>query len=75
MAEADDNKPAGGHNLADHLLGENLAHEHDEYTDHDHDHFEFDDDGPQDLRGREMRRVFQALTRGSDRAAALIAVA
>src|SRR2546421_1334794 len=46
MADADDNKPAGGHNLADHLLGENLAHEHDEYTDHDHDHFEFDDDGP-----------------------------
>ena len=46
MAEADDNKPAGGHNLTDHLLGENLAHEHDEYTDHDHDHFEFDDDGP-----------------------------
>src|SRR5437588_1671239 len=46
MADADDNKPAGGHNLADHLLGENLAHEHDEYTDHDHDHFDFDDDGP-----------------------------
>jgi ethanolamine utilization protein EutA len=46
MAEADDNKPAGGHNLTDHLLGENLAHEHDEYADHDHDHFEFDEDGP-----------------------------
>src|SRR5436309_16086426 len=46
MAEAEDGKPSGGHNLADHLLGENLAHEHDEYTDHDHDHFEFDDDGP-----------------------------
>src|SRR5438477_726691 len=45
MAEAEDKKP-GGHNLADHLLGENVAHEHDEYTDHDHDHFEFDDDGP-----------------------------
>src|SRR6266480_1736629 len=45
MAEAEDKK-SGGHNLADHLLGENLAHEHDEYTDHDHDHFEFDDDGP-----------------------------
>src|SRR5437764_4190088 len=45
MAEAEDKKP-GGHNLADHLLGENLAHEHDEYTDHDHDHFEFDNDGP-----------------------------
>ena len=26
--------------------GENLVHEHDEYSDHDHDHFEFDDDGP-----------------------------
>src|SRR5258705_6832529 len=46
MADADDKTPTGGHNLADHLLGENLAHEHDEYTDHDHDHFEFDDDGP-----------------------------
>src|SRR5438477_6325993 len=46
MADADDKKPAGGHNLSDHLLGENLAHEHDEYSDHDHDHFEFDDDGP-----------------------------
>src|SRR3954452_2977962 len=45
MADADDKKPSG-HNLADHLLGENLAHEHDEYSDHDHDHFEFDDDGP-----------------------------
>src|SRR5207237_8655302 len=45
MAEAEDKK-SGGHNLADHLLGENLAHEHDEYSDHDHDHFEFDDDGP-----------------------------
>src|SRR5436309_3878235 len=46
MADADDKTEKGGHNLADHLLGENLAHEHDEYTDHDHDHFEFDDDGP-----------------------------
>jgi ethanolamine utilization protein EutA len=47
MADADDENEKGGHNLADHLLGENLAHEHDEYTDHDHDHFEFDDDdGP-----------------------------
>src|SRR3989440_6173604 len=46
MADADDNKPAGGHNLADHLLGENLAHEHDGDADHDHDHFEFDADGP-----------------------------
>src|SRR5436309_1590088 len=46
MVDADEKKPAGGHNLADHLLGENVVHEHDEYTDHDHDHFEFDDDGP-----------------------------
>jgi ethanolamine utilization protein EutA len=46
MAEADDKKPAGGHSLTDHLYGENLVHEHDEYSDHDHDHFEFDDDGP-----------------------------
>src|SRR5215467_6677438 len=48
MADADDKKPQG-HSLADHLYGENLAHEHDEYTDHDHDHFEFDDDGPIEL--------------------------
>src|SRR6516225_3926991 len=46
MAEADDKEPAGGHTLTDHLYGENIVHEHDEYTDHDHDHFEFDDDGP-----------------------------
>src|SRR5436305_8776875 len=46
MADADDKKPQGGHNLSDHLYGENLVHEHDEYSDHDHDHFEFDDDGP-----------------------------
>jgi ethanolamine utilization protein EutA len=46
MADAEDKKPEGGHNLTDHLYGENLSHEHNEYTDHDHDHFEFDDDGP-----------------------------
>jgi len=46
MADRDDKKPEGGHNLTDHLYGENIVHEHDEYTDHDHDHFEFDDDGP-----------------------------
>jgi len=45
MAE-DDKKTAGGHSLADHLYGENVVHQHDEYSDHDHDHFEFDDDGP-----------------------------
>src|SRR6266850_3913447 len=46
MADADDKKPLGGHSLNDHLYGENIVHEHDEYSDHDHDHFEFDEDGP-----------------------------
>jgi ethanolamine utilization protein EutA len=46
MADDEDKKQPGGHSLSDHLYGENLAHEHDEYTDHDHDHFDFDDDGP-----------------------------
>jgi ethanolamine utilization protein EutA (predicted chaperonin) len=46
MADADDKKPQGGHSLNDHLYGENIVHEHDEYSDHDHDHFEFDEDGP-----------------------------
>src|SRR6478609_6465578 len=46
MADADDKKPQGGHNLTDHLYGENVIHEHDEYSDHDHDHFELDEDGP-----------------------------
>src|SRR3954468_10832630 len=46
MAEAEDKKPEPGHSLTDHLYGENVVHQHDEYTDHDHDHFEFDDDGP-----------------------------
>src|SRR5262245_32877364 len=45
MADADDKKPPA-HSLTDHLYGENIVHEHDEYSDHDHDHFEFDDDGP-----------------------------
>ncbi len=45
MADAEDKKPQG-HSLTDHLYGENIVHEHDEYSDHDHDHFEFDDDGP-----------------------------
>jgi ethanolamine utilization protein EutA len=44
MADADDKKPQ--HNLTDHLLGANVVHEHDEYSDHDHDHHDFDDDGP-----------------------------
>src|SRR5437868_6627342 len=46
MAEAEDPKSSAGHTLKDHLYGENIVHEHDEYSDHDHDHFEFDDDGP-----------------------------
>src|SRR4029453_16324230 len=46
MADGEDKKPQGGHSLTDHLYGENIVHEHDEYSDHDHDHFEFDDDGP-----------------------------
>src|SRR5437867_6088186 len=46
MADAENKKPQGGHSLTDHLYGENIVHEHDEYSDHDHDHFEFDDDGP-----------------------------
>ena len=45
MSDEEEKKP-GGHTLTDHLYGQNLAHEHDEYSDHDHDHFEFDDDGP-----------------------------
>src|SRR3954466_4364282 len=45
MADAEDKKPQG-HNLTDHLYGQNIVHEHDETSDHDHDHFEFDDDGP-----------------------------
>src|SRR5947199_942157 len=45
MAEDDKQQP-GGHNLNDHLYGENVVHVHDEYSDHDHDHFDFDDDGP-----------------------------
>jgi len=45
MADDEDKKPQG-HNLTDHLYGQNIVHEHDEYSDHDHDHFEFDEDGP-----------------------------
>jgi ethanolamine utilization protein EutA len=46
MADAADKKPEGGHNLADHLYGQDVVHKHDEYSDHDHD--QFDDDGPLD---------------------------
>src|SRR3954468_8773142 len=45
MADDEDKTPQG-HTLTDHLYGQNVVHEHDEYTDHDHDHFEFDEDGP-----------------------------
>src|SRR4051812_8607170 len=45
MADDDDKQPSG-HNLTDHLYGENIVHVHDEYSDHDHDHFDFDNDGP-----------------------------
>src|SRR5437867_10083360 len=39
---ADDQKRS--HTLADHLLGQDVVHEHDGDADHDHDHFEFDSD-------------------------------
>jgi len=39
---ADDQKRS--HTLADHLLGQDIAHEHDGNADHDHDHFEVDAD-------------------------------
>ena len=41
---ADD--PKRSHTLADHLLGQDVVHEHDGDADHDHDHFEFDADEP-----------------------------
>lgn len=47
MSDAEDkkdNKPEG-HTLADHLYGQNIVHEHDEYSDHDHDHdYDFEND-------------------------------
>src|SRR6201998_1856589 len=39
---AEDRKPS--HTVADHLLGQDVVHEHDADADHDHDHFEFDSD-------------------------------
>src|SRR6201987_2401179 len=39
-AMADDQKRS--HPLADHLLGQDVVHEHDGDADHDHDHFEVD---------------------------------
>ena len=47
MADTEDKneKKPGGHNLSDHLYGQNLVHEHDEDTDHDHDHdYDFEND-------------------------------
>src|ERR1700747_3084904 len=38
VAMADDQKRS--HTLADHLLGQDVVHEHDGDADHDHDHFE-----------------------------------
>src|SRR5580704_8961079 len=37
MSDPEDQKKKG-HNLADHLYGQNIVHEHDEDSDHDHDH-------------------------------------
>src|SRR5260221_5720212 len=39
---AEDRKPS--HTVADHLLGQDVVHEHDGDADHDHDHFGFDSD-------------------------------
>src|SRR6266568_543112 len=36
--------PKRSHTLADHLLGQDVAHAHDGEADHDHDHFEVDPD-------------------------------
>jgi ethanolamine utilization protein EutA len=36
----DDDKPKGGHTLADHMLGDYEPHEHGPDADHDHDEFE-----------------------------------
>ncbi len=44
MAQNEKDKPAGGHTLGDHVLGEARYHEHDGDVDHDHD--EDFDDGP-----------------------------
>jgi ethanolamine utilization protein EutA len=50
MADAEDKeekkeKTRAGHTLVDHLYGQNIVHEHDEYSDHDHDHdYDFEND-------------------------------
>jgi ethanolamine utilization protein EutA len=44
-AEEKDEKKPSGHTLVDHLYGQNIVHEHDEYSDHDHDHdYDFEND-------------------------------
>ncbi len=44
-AEEKTEKKPTGHTLADHVYGQNLVHEHDEYSDHDHDHdYDFEND-------------------------------
>src|SRR6201996_4697377 len=42
---SDQEEKKKGHTLADHLYGQNIVHEHDEYSDHDHDHdYDFEND-------------------------------
>jgi len=45
MSDAEEKPEKTGHTLADHVYGQNLVHEHDEYSDHDHDHdYDFEND-------------------------------
>jgi ethanolamine utilization protein EutA len=46
MSDAEEkNEKKPSHTLADHLYGQNIVHEHDEFSDHDHDHdYDFEDD-------------------------------
>src|SRR5271155_2100162 len=44
MSDQEDKKPQS-HSLNDHLLGQNIVHQHDEDSDHDHDHdYDFEND-------------------------------
>jgi ethanolamine utilization protein EutA len=44
MAE-ENNEKKPSHTLADHLYGQDVVHEHDEFSDHDHDHdYDYEDD-------------------------------
>ena len=47
MAQFDNPKSKGPHNIADHDFGEYLSHVHDGHADHDHDYFE-PDGSPED---------------------------